>query len=84
MNTVNTPELDDIELGSRLRAVRVGAGLSQRALAKKVSVPNSTISLIEAGKINPSVSALRKILTGIPISLSEFFAFQPEPEKTSF
>ena len=84
MNTLNTPQLDDVELGTRLRAVRVGAGLSQRALAKKVSVPNSTISLIESGKINPSVSALRKILTGIPISLSEFFAFDPEPDWTIF
>lgn len=64
--------------------MRERAGLSQRALAKQTGVPNSTISLIESGKTNPSVGALRRILDGIPISLSDFFAFQPEPEKTSF
>lgn len=68
----------------RLRSVRERASLSQRALAKKSGVPNSTISLIESGKINPSVGALRRILDGIPISLSEFFTFQPDPETTIF
>ncbi len=83
VNTRNIPP-EDIELGLRLRATRERAGLSQRALAKKVGVPNSTISLIESGKMNPSVGALRKILDGIPVSLSAFFDFQPEPERQIF
>lgn len=74
----------EMELGMRLRYVRNRAGLSQRALAKKVGVPNSTISLIESGKMNPSVGALRKILQGIPIGLSEFFAVEPNPERSAF
>ena len=83
MNNTNANS-EDYELGQRLRAVREQSGVSQRALAKKTGVPNSTISLIESGKMNPSVGALRRILDGIPISLSEFFAFEPELEKTSF
>ncbi|TMV91859.1 cupin domain-containing protein [Thioclava sp. BHET1] len=83
MNDTNSAQ-EDMELGLRLRYVRERAGLSQRLLAKKSGVPNSTISLIESGKTNPSVGALRRVLDGIPISMSEFFAFQPEPEKTSF
>ncbi|WP_420569273.1 cupin domain-containing protein [Thalassovita sp.] len=83
MNMTNTPE-DDLDVGARLRALRKRAGLSQRALAKKVGVPNSTISLIESGKTNPSVSALRRILDGIPVGMSEFFAFQPEAEVKVF
>ncbi len=79
----NTPE-DDLDVGARLRAVRKRAELSQRALAKKVGVPNSTISLIESGKTNPSVSALRRILDGIPVGMSEFFALQPETEVKVF
>lgn len=75
---------DDVELGQRLRFIRERAGLSQRSLATKTGVPNSTISLIESGKMNPSVGALRRVLDGIPISMSEFFAFEPEPEKASF
>lgn len=83
MNNSNTSPSDQ-ELGRRLRTVRERAGLSQRALAKTTGVPNSTISLIESGKMNPSVGALRRILDGIPIGMSEFFAFEPEVEKTSF
>jgi transcriptional regulator with XRE-family HTH domain len=75
---------DDVELGQRLRFIREQADLSQRALATKTGVPNSTISLIESGKMNPSVGALRRVLDGIRISLSVFFAFEPEPEKASF
>jgi transcriptional regulator with XRE-family HTH domain len=75
---------DDVELGQRLRFIREQAGLSQRALATKTGVPNSTISLIDSGKMNPSVGALRRVLDGIRISLSVFFAFEPEPEKASF
>ncbi|WP_170773261.1 cupin domain-containing protein [Ruegeria lacuscaerulensis] len=75
---------DDLTLGLRLRALRERAGLSQRALAKKSDVPNSTISLIESGKMNPSVGALRRILQGIPIGMSDFFSFEIEAEQTVF
>ena len=73
-----------LEIGLRLRALRERASLSQRALAKRTNVPNSTISLIESGKTNPSVGALKRILEGIPIGLSEFFAFEPDAENTVF
>ncbi|NVK97015.1 MAG: cupin domain-containing protein [Ruegeria pomeroyi] len=83
MNMSNSTD-EDAELGQRLRVIRERAGLSQRALAKRSGIPNSTISLIEGGKINPSVSTLRRVLGGIPIGLSDFFAFEPEQEKASF
>lgn len=83
VNADNT-ESDELDVGLRLRAVREAAGTSQRALAKLTGVPNSTISLIEAGKMNPSVGALRRILNGIPISLSDFFSFEPSLDRTVF
>ncbi|MCZ4353531.1 cupin domain-containing protein [Roseovarius aestuarii] len=85
MNNTSRPGAsDDLDLGPRLRSLRNRAGLSQRALAKRTGVPNSTISLIEAGRVNPSVAALKRILEGIPVGLSEFFAYQPEAERTIF
>lgn len=83
MNTDNTSNTN-LEIGARLRYLRERAGMSQRALAKAVGVPNSTVSLIESGQTNPSVSALKRLLDGIPIGLSEFFAFEPEPERKVF
>lgn len=64
----------EIELGVRLRRVRLRYQLSQRALAKKAGVANATISLIESGQTSPSVSALKRILAGFPMTLAEFFS----------
>ncbi len=64
----------DKEIGQRLRAIRSRLGISQRRLARIAGVANATISQIEAGKLNPTVSLLKKVLDGIPISLSEFFS----------
>lgn len=83
MNDLNT-QSTELDVGRRLRLLRERAGLSQRALAKRTGVPNSTISLIESGRSNPSVGALRRILDGVPVSLSEFFAFEPVSEQQIF
>ncbi|MCM2971569.1 cupin domain-containing protein [Larsenimonas suaedae] len=61
-------------VGQRLKDLRQQHQLSQRELAKRAGVTNSTVSLIELNTVSPSVSSLRKILDAIPVSLSEFFA----------
>lgn len=62
-----------IDVGVHLRAVRIAYGLSQRELAKRAGVTNGMISLIEQNRVSPSVSSLKKVLDGIPMSLAEFF-----------
>lgn len=64
----------DFDVGNRLRQVREAAGLSQRELARRAGVTNGTISLIEQNRNSPSVSSLRKVLQGVPMTLSEFFS----------
>ena len=64
----------EIDLGFKLRMVRQRHQLSQRALAKKAGVANASISLIESGNMSPSVSALKRILAGFPMTLAEFFS----------
>ncbi len=73
-----------VDIGSRLRQVRLRHKLSQRELAKRAGVTNSTISLIESNASNPSVGALKRILDGIPIGLAEFFSFEPEKSRRAF
>lgn len=63
----------NIDVGGRLRSVRVSFGLSQRALARRAGVTNGLISLIEQNRVSPSVSSLKKVLDGVPMSLAEFF-----------
>lgn len=67
-----------VDVGARLQAVRKMKGLSQRELAKRVGVTNSTISLIEQNRVSPSVGSLKKVLDGIPMSLAEFFTLELE------
>src|SRR6187431_1782684 len=62
-----------IDVGAHLKAVRTMYGLSQRELAKRAGVTNGTISLIEQNRVSPSVSSLKKVLDGVPMTLAEFF-----------
>lgn len=72
-----------IDVGARLRSVRLTFGLSQRALARRAGVTNGLISLIEQNRVSPSVSSLKKVLDGVPMTLAEFFTFDlsaaPQP-----
>lgn len=69
-----------MDVGERLQAIRTLKGLSQRELAKRAGVTNSTISMIEKNSVSPSISSLRKVLGGIPMSMVEFFSVELEPE----
>ena len=71
--------MQDFDVGSRLKQVRLAAGLSQRALADRAGVPHGQISLLETNRNSPSVASLRKILGGVPMALAEFF----EPDRTA-
>ncbi len=75
----------DLPVGKRLREIRKRHRVSQRELARKSGVANATISLIENGKLNPTVSLLKKVLDGLPVNLSEFFSDEAQgPEKIFF
>src|SRR5258708_19426890 len=73
-----------VDIGGQLRFVRSRHKLSQRELAKRSGVTNSTISLIESNQMNPSVGALKRILDGIPMGMAEFFALEPERSRQAF
>lgn len=75
---------DGADVGARLKAVRTMHGLSQRELAKRAGVTNATISLIEQGRVSPSVGSLKKVLDGIPLSLAAFFSLQFDDQSQVF
>ena len=62
-----------IDMGLRLKELRVKRGLSQTELAKLVGVTPSTISQIESNLIYPSVPALLKMAEILSIEVSSFF-----------
>jgi transcriptional regulator with XRE-family HTH domain len=73
-----------IDVGARLRSVRIGFGLSQRALARRAGVTNGLISLIEQNSVSPSVASLKRVLDGVPMSLAEFFTLDLSEEAQPF
>lgn len=48
-----------MDVGERLQSIRKLKGLSQRELAKRAGVTNSTISMIEKNSVSPSISSLK-------------------------
>ena len=84
LNETRSEQPAAADLGARLRAVREERGLSQRELARRAGVTNATISLIEKNKSSPSVSSLKKVLDGIPMTLAEFFALELPPSDQIF
>jgi len=58
-------------IGDHLREVRLGRGLSLRALAGRVGVSPSLISQVETGRARPSVRTLYAIVSELGISLDE-------------
>ena len=71
--------VDDFLIGPRLRRLRIGRGLSQRELARRAGVSNATISMIEADRVSPSVSALRQVLSALDVGVADFFADAEAP-----
>ncbi|BBN54240.1 hypothetical protein TRE132_23650 [Pseudomonas chlororaphis subsp. aurantiaca] len=72
-----------MDTGTRLKLVRESYKLSQRELARRSGVTNATISLIEQNRVSPSVSSLKKLLEGIPMSLADFFTFDQPRANTN-
>lgn len=56
-------------IGDRLRDERIGAGISQRELARRLGLSASLISQLESGQSKPSVGTLYAIVTELGVSL---------------
>lgn len=60
-------------LGSRLKNIRLKAGLTLRQLARKANVSPSFVSQIENGKSQPSVATLYVFAQLLDVSIDELF-----------
>ncbi len=57
----------------RMKAARVSKDLSQSELAERVGVTRQTISMIEAGRFNPSLSLCVAICRVLEKTLDDLF-----------
>ena len=65
------PTVEYGEMGDRLRAARLVAGLSLRSFALRLGVSPSLVSQVETGRAKPSVSTLYAMSSALGISLDE-------------
>lgn len=69
----DTDHEPDIDVGGRVRQIRMSKGLSIRALAESSGLNVNTLSLIENGRTSPSVSTLQLIAQTLRVPISAFF-----------
>ena len=60
-------------VGERLKTARLERGFTARGLAEAGDIALNTISLIERGKISPTVATLHKLATALGVPLTFFF-----------
>lgn len=68
------PLLKQQAVGLHVRELRMGAGLSLRALAERTDFSPSFISQVENGQVSPSIASMERIAASLGVSLGEFFA----------
>jgi transcriptional regulator with XRE-family HTH domain len=70
----------DVNVGRRLRELRIERGLSIRALAEQSGLNVNTLSFIENGKTSPSVSTLQQVAAALELPINAFFEIKTNPQ----
>jgi transcriptional regulator with XRE-family HTH domain len=66
--------MSSVNVGKRIRQLRLGRGLSVRAFAAETGFSPSLISQVEHGHVMPSIGSLERIAMALGVSLSKFFS----------
>jgi transcriptional regulator with XRE-family HTH domain len=62
-----------VDLGNRIRELRLRTGLSQEKFALKIEMDRTYYASVEAGKRNIAILNIKKIADGLGVTLSELF-----------
>jgi transcriptional regulator with XRE-family HTH domain len=63
--------IDPVAIGSRVKALREGMGLSLRDLAERSGVGAATLSQVERGESSPTLAVAARIADGLELTLSQ-------------
>ena len=64
----------EIDLGARIRALRLARGATLRQLAAQAGVTESFLSQVERGVASPSIASVQRIARALGQSIAELFA----------
>lgn len=71
-----------LDLGERVRALRKARNWTLEQAARQAGLARSTLSKIENGQMSPTYDALKKLATGLEISVPQLFT-PPQDEKVN-
>jgi len=66
-------EAEPLDLGARVRALRKDKGWTLEQAAQEAGLARSTLSKIENGQMSPTYDALKKLASGLAISVPQLF-----------
>ncbi|EEE37922.1 transcriptional regulator, XRE family [Rhodobacteraceae bacterium KLH11] len=66
-------ELEPVDLGARVRELRKARNWTLEHAASQAGLARSTLSKIENGQMSPTFDALKKLATGLEISVPQLF-----------
>ena len=69
----SAPDPQPLDLGERVRSLRKARGLTLEQAASQAGLARSTLSKIENGQMSPTFEALKKLATGLAISVPQLF-----------
>ena len=72
-----------IDLAERVRALRTAQGWTLAQAAERAGLARSTLSKIENGHLSPTYEALKKLATGLGMSLPRLFTSAPSDQVTA-
>ena len=72
----------DSGLSDRIKTARKGTGLTQKQVAERTGIDDSTISKFESGDSEPRLGQLEKLAKAYHLSLSYFFSNVPHKKPT--
>ncbi len=78
IETARDRDPSEVDLGARIRALRVARGETLRQLAAKAGVTESFLSQVERGAASPSIASVQRIARALGQSIAELFA-EDEP-----
>jgi transcriptional regulator with XRE-family HTH domain len=64
----------EVDLGARIRALRLARGETLRKLAAQAGVTESFLSQVERGVASPSIASVQRIARALGTSIAELFA----------
>ncbi len=72
--TVSEPSLTPLQLGKRVREIRLSHSLTLEEASRRTGLARSTLSKIENEQISPTFTAVQKLASGLGIDIPQLFS----------